>query len=104
MADPVLTDVRGIGPRTADGLAARGLDSIAAVAAAPPELIATLPGFSMSRARAVQEAAAVLAASAAPAPSRVAAKRAKGRAESSAEPAKEKKTKKSKKNKKSKKK
>lgn len=57
MADHPLTDVRGVGPRTADGLAALGIDSIETLAAAPSELIATLPGFSLNRAEAVKTAA-----------------------------------------------
>jgi F0F1-type ATP synthase epsilon subunit len=57
MADHALTNVRGVGPRTADGLAALGIDSIETLAAAPSELIATLPGFSLNRAEAVKIAA-----------------------------------------------
>jgi hypothetical protein len=64
MAEPKLTDVKGIGPKTADGLMARGIDSIAALAAAPIELISSLPGFFASRSQAVKDAAGELVRSA----------------------------------------
>jgi len=60
MADLKLTDVEGIGPKTAEGLATLGIDSIKALAAAPVEIIATLPGFFASRAEAVKTAAGEL--------------------------------------------
>lgn len=60
MDDKQLTDVRGIGPKTADGLAALGIDSIRALTAAPNELIATLPGFHVNRAQQLKDAAAEL--------------------------------------------
>jgi hypothetical protein len=55
-----LTDVRGIGPKTADSLMARGIDSVAALAAAPVEMLSKLPGFFASRSHAVKAAAAEL--------------------------------------------
>ncbi len=60
MDDRKLTDVRGIGPKTADGLAALGIDSIRALTAAPNEFIATLPGFHVNRAQQLKDAAAEL--------------------------------------------
>jgi hypothetical protein len=76
MADHKLTDVRGIGPKTAAGLATLGIDSIKALAAAPIELISTLPGFFASRAEAVKAAAMELTGTAAK-PSRRPAGKAK---------------------------
>ncbi|TFG40344.1 MAG: helix-hairpin-helix domain-containing protein, partial [Candidatus Aminicenantes bacterium] len=60
MADTRLTDIPGIGPKTAEGLATLGIDSIKALSAAPAELIATLPGFFASRAQALKDAASEL--------------------------------------------
>lgn len=60
MNEPKLTDVRGIGPKTADGLAALGIDSLRALTAAPNELIATLPGFHLNRAQQLKDAAVQL--------------------------------------------
>ncbi|MEE4273244.1 MAG: helix-hairpin-helix domain-containing protein [Thermoanaerobaculales bacterium] len=60
MAQPNLTDVRGIGPTTAEGLATLGIDTIGALIAAPNELIASLPGFHVNRAQAAKDAAAEL--------------------------------------------
>jgi len=57
MADHTLTDVKGVGAKTAAGLTALGIDSIEMLDAAPSELIATLPGFSVNRADAVKAAA-----------------------------------------------
>jgi len=60
MEDQKLTDISGIGSKTADGLAALGVDSIKALTAAPNELIATLPGFSVNRAQQIKDTAAQL--------------------------------------------
>lgn len=57
MANHTLTDVKGIGATTAARLTALGIDSIETLEAAPSELIATLPGFSVNRADAIKAAA-----------------------------------------------
>ncbi|MGD8439530.1 MAG: helix-hairpin-helix domain-containing protein [Holophagae bacterium] len=57
MADLTLTDVPGVGPRTSDSLMTLGIDTVASLAAAPVELLSTLPGFYPSRSRAVKAAA-----------------------------------------------
>ena len=58
MSDQKLTDIQGIGPKTADRLRTLGIDSVQALSAASAELIATIPGFFASRAEAVKTAAA----------------------------------------------
>ena len=60
MADPTLTDVPGVGPKTSDRLTVLGIDSVATLAAAPIELVASLAGFHTSRAEAVIRAASNL--------------------------------------------
>lgn len=57
MEQAKITDVTGIGPGTAGRLAAHGLRTVAALAAASLEEIRAVPGFGVARAAAVREAA-----------------------------------------------
>ena len=59
MTRPELTDVRGIGPKTAERLVAHGLRSVRALAEARKKTIAEVPGFDIRRARTVRHAARV---------------------------------------------
>lgn len=94
MAEPKLTEVNGIGPKTAQGLATMGIDSVKTLVAAPVELIATLPGFSVGRAQKLKdEAVQHLRPAKASAPARKAtAKTAGGETEATAAAKKKKKT------------
>jgi len=62
-----LTAISGIGPATAARLEAAGIASAEALIAAPPELLAGLPGFVPARAERVLAAARNLIATPAPA-------------------------------------
>ncbi len=62
MSQTQLTAVNGVGPATAKHLAAHGLDSAEALAAASIEDIAAVPGFGPARATAVRQAASMLLA------------------------------------------
>lgn len=64
-----LTDVRGIGPSTAQALEARGIRSVAALAKASVEKVVAAPGFGKARAAdVIAAAAALLPAPSAPQP------------------------------------
>jgi hypothetical protein len=83
MARPKLTDVPGIGKTTARVLARNGIRTVAALAEAPRDVIAAIPGFGPVRATTSKQAAIELLGrsatrAAAPKPKSVApAKRAK---------------------------
>ncbi len=65
---PQLTDVRGIGPSTAQALEAQGIRTVAALAKASTAKVTAAPGFGEARAADVIAAAAELLAAPAASP------------------------------------
>jgi len=56
MLQAKVTDIPGIGPHTAQILAANGIETVEALAALSPQELAALPGFGAARAAAIGQA------------------------------------------------